>query len=667
MPDVQQQLESRFRDALARALGPEHADADPMVRASTNPKFGDYQANVAMSLGKQLGRKPRDVAEAILAALDVDGVCIKTEIAGPGFINLHLEDQYVADQLRAGIDVKVTSPQKVVVDYSGPNVAKEMHVGHLRSTIIGDTIVRILAKQGHEVQRQNHLGDWGTQFGRVMLGLWYEAVASKRNEKQRLAAWMRQAMELSRKPEKESPEQFQQRKGAQDQLLQEILPWQRDAFEEDIEGHIYFEPYVQNQFPDLQRLQELYTFASAITDFPAAKEHELQIRRDDGGFDLKSFAQLPSHIATFVQKPGEKRNGQEAIAWHKSVAVTVTACQAVYRRLGVLLNELDVRGESSYKDLLAGVITGLKDAGLLRDSDGAKVVFPEGFADREGQPLPLIVRKSDGGYLYATTDLAAARYRIHDLGAKRLVYVTDARQSQHFAMVFKTLRDAKWAGGDVRLEHVPFGTVLGADRKPFKTREGGTVKLVDLLDEAEQRAAKIIEEKKPELSADDRARIAHVVGIGALKYADLSSDRIKDYVFDWDRMLAFDGNTAPYIQNAYVRVRAIFRKAKEQGVSTEVGSDAIALADPAERALAVKLLQFGGAIATVADSLEPHRLCTYLYELASAFHQFYERCPVLSTETDAPTRASRLALSDLTSIVLRDGLSLLGIDVFEQM
>ncbi len=585
MPDTQHILEQRLSSAIASAIGQDHADQDPQIRPSTNPKFGDYQANLAMGLAKKLGQNPRQLAQQIIDRLDTAGVCDRVDVAGPGFINLHLSNTFLSDQISAVANdadrfgaAPADPPQTVVVDYSGPNVAKEMHVGHLRSTLIGDCLSRVLAFQGHDVIRQNHLGDWGTQFG----------------------------------------------------MLIEILHDKRDE---------------KGDLP----LNQLYQQAKRQFD-------------EDPGFADRARKRVVS------LQQGDL--GSQAY-WEALVGMSKQYFQQVYGRLDVGLTETDFRGESFYNPMLPGVIEGLQNRGVLQTSQGAAVVFPPGFQDREGQALPLIVRKSDGGYLYATTDLAAAQYRIARLKARRLIYVTDARQSQHFAMVFATLQQAGWGGGEagdgsggVKLEHVPFGTVLGKDNKPFKTRSGDTVKLIDLLDEAEKRAEQIISQKNPGLPESQRSAIAHTVGIGALKYADLSNDRIKDYVFDWDRMLAFDGNTAPYLQNAYVRIQSIFRKGDID--ATGLRGETIIISEPAERALAVKVLGWPAVIEAVACHLEPHRLCTYLYELASTFHRFYEKCPVLGA-SDESSRNSRLALCALVAGVLEKGLGLLGIGVVEQM
>jgi arginyl-tRNA synthetase len=581
MADPQKVLEQRLSQAIVKAFGAEHAGVDPLVRASANAQFGDFQANAAMSLGKQLGSKPRDVAQQVVDALEVGDLCQQVDIAGPGFINLRLREDYLGEQatrLSGDATLGVQPPaqrQRVVVDYSSPNVAKEMHVGHIRSTIIGDTLVRVLGRLGHEVIRQNHVGDWGTQFGMLIEHL----------------------RDLGVKPGQAS------------------MP--------------------------VSDLNALYQDAKRKFD-------------EDAAFADRSRARVVALQAG---------DADTVALWQQLVRESYHHFTQVYERLGVLLGEADIRGESFYNPQLAGVVQTLERAGLLQISQGAAVVFPPGFADKEGQPLPFIVRKSDGGYLYATTDLAAARYRIEDLKAQRIIYVTDSRQAQHFAMLFAVLGQAGWSSG-VRLDHVAFGSILGADRRPFKTREGGTVRLLDLLDEAEQRALQAVMEKGAELSPQQQRQVARTVGIGALKYADLSSDRIKDYVFDWGRMLALEGNTAPYLQNAYVRIRSIFRKGAVDAAS--LSSASITVAQPAERALALKLLQFGSVVASVAESLEPHRLCTYLYELATGYHQFYEQCPVLKAD-DAATRASRLRLSDTVARTLADGLGLLGIGTVEQM
>ncbi len=590
MADLPAALEDLLGRAVVDAMGAEFAGTDPILRPAGDPRFGDYQANLAMGLAKRLKRKPRDVAEAIVASLaavpEADELLEQVQVAGPGFINLTLRGRALAAAAgamladdRLGLAAE-DRPEHVVVDYSSPNVAKQMHVGHLRSTVIGDALARVLAYRGHRITRQNHLGDWGTQFGMLIEHL--ADVGFKPGE-------MRQRAEAA-----------------------------------------------------IGDLNELYQQAKAKFDADA------------------DFADRARRRVVALQA------GDDATLslWRDLVEESKKHFNDIYRRLNVQLTDADIRGESFYNDQLASVVQELERAGLVSASQGAAVIYLEGFKDRDGNDLPMLVRKSDGGYLYATTDLAAARYRVRELEVDRIIYVTDARQSQHFAMLFAALRKAGWADERVRLDHVPFGTILGPDRKPFKTREGGTVRLIDLLDEAEQRAEKVIEQKNPDLSPDDRKQVSRVVGIGAVKYADLANDRTRDYVFDWSRMLALDGNTAPYLQNAYVRIRSIFRKGEIDPAALDAA--AITMTDEAERALIRHLLAWPGVIDAVAEHLEPHRLCNFLYELASAYHRFYERCPVLTAD-DAATRASRLALCHLVARTLAQGLDLLGIETVEMM
>jgi len=579
MTDVQTTLHDAFRAAIAAAFGPEFADADPLIRLSANPEFGDYQANAAMGLAKRLHRPPREVAQAIVSGLELSDIAEKPGIAGPGFINIRLSASFLnraarelASDPRLGIPA-AESPETVVVDYSCPNVAKEMHVGHLRTTIIGDAIARILAFLGHRVIRQNHLGDWGTQFGMLI-----EHIAD--------------------------------------------LGWK--------DGSAY----------SIGDLNELYRASKVKFDADPA------------------FADRARRRVVALQSG----DGPTVSLWKLLIGESKKHFDVVYAVLGVLLDDGDYRGESFYNPMLAPTVEELLNSGIAVISEGAACVFPPGFTGPEGGPTPLIVRKSDGGFGYDATDLAALRYRIRELHATRLIYVTDARQSRHFAMVFKGAEMAGWLAGGARAEHVPFGTVLGGDGKPFKTRSGDTVKLSDLLSEAEKRAFDIVSGKSPDTPEAERRALARAVGIGAVKYADLSNDRIKDYVFDWDRMLSFDGNTAPYLQNAYVRIRSIFRKAEAQGVKPSEAD----CRTTEERNLALALLQFGGIVESVARTLEPHRLCGYLYDLASQFHSFYEKCPVLAAE-DAAVRGSRLALCGQVAAVIAKGLELLGISVVEKM
>ncbi|EYF00142.1 arginine--tRNA ligase [Chondromyces apiculatus] len=575
-------LGQRFEAALAAALGAEHAKTDPALRRSVH---ADYQANVAMALGKRLGRPPREVAQAIVDRLDVADLCTRVELAGPGFINLHLRDETLARELTdlaqdARLGVPSPTPETVVIDYSSPNVAKEMHVGHLRSTVIGDALARTLEALGHRLIRQNHLGDWGTPFGMLIEHLLDRSAESGAGEAGSDAA----------------------------------------AAIADLDG--------------------FYREARAKFDADPA------------------FAERSRRRVVLLQGGDEATLG----LWRRLVATSTRYFSVIYRSLGITLTEQDHAGESRYNPELRGVIEELSGKGLVTESEGALCVFPPGFTGKEGQPLPLIVRKQDGGYGYATTDLAAVRYRLRDLGATRLLYVVGAPQSQHFAMVFEAARQAGWLAPPARAEHVAFGSVLGPDKKMFKTRSGETVKLAALIDEAAERATKVVTEKNPDLDPETTAAVGRAIGIGAVKYADLSSDRIKDYIFDWGRMLAFEGNTAPYLMYAHARIRSIFRKAEGEGES--VG--AIVVKERPERALALELLRFGTVVSEVGDTLEPHRLCGYLFDLAGAFTSFYEQCPVLKAP-EAATRGSRLALCNLTARVLARGLSVLGIEAPERM
>jgi arginyl-tRNA synthetase len=575
MPTVLSQLDQKFRAAIKAAFD---LDADPILASSQNEKFGDYQSNAAMGLAKILAKKtgqksnPRAIAEQIKAKLDLGEMASEITIAGPGFINVRLSPQWVAKQLSAPLIEKAANPQRIVVDYSGPNIAKEMHVGNLRSTIIGDAMSRILEAQGHQIIRQNHIGDWGTQFGMLIAKLKIELPGD---------SWCD-----TTKP--------------------------TEAYLKDLED---FYQTAKKQF------DEDPNFAAQARRNVAALQ--------SGEIDAKRF-------------------------WAFIVAQTRIQYQAIYDRLGVKLTPTDERGESSYNNELASVVAELKSKNIAVESQGAVVVPVPGYES------PLIIQKSDGGYLYGTTDLAAIRYRMQDLHAQRIVYTHDSRQQQHFAQVFWTAEKAGWAAPGT-LFYAPFGTMLGEDGKPFRTRTGGTVKLKELLDEAEERALKVVTEKNPELPEDRRKAIAHAVGIGGVKYSDLAKDRISDYHFSFDKMLALDGNTAPYLQYAHARICSIRRKDAGQAQANAP----IHLQSPFESALAKHILRFGEIVELSARELKPHHLCTYLYDLATRFSAFYENCPVLQSE---PTvRESRLALCKLTAKALETGLDLLGIEHPEQM
>ena len=664
MPTIAAQLDRAFRDAITAAFG---FESDPLLGVAQNDKFGDYQSNAAMGLAKTLNERtgqkqnPRAIAEQIKAKLSLAGVADEVSIAGPGFINVRLSPAWLSQQLAAaGADpsgrlniAPAAAPQAVVVDYSSPNIAKQMHVGHLRSTIIGDAVARTLDFHGDRVVRQNHLGDWGTQFGRVVLAMWYEAVFSESNHHAKLDELMERQQRASKDRDA----------AALALVVSELATFHRQFISNDVSGETYFEPYLKRGALDLEELERAYTFVSAVTDSAQAKAEVIPNERHGD----RTLAELPRLITTFIQNRHHPNrwNEQEYLAWEKARAVTLDACNAIYRQLDVQLADPSIqseqidRGESFYNPFLADVVRELKEKKIAVESDGAVVVEVPGYEN------PLIIQKSDGSYNYGTTDLAAIRFRTNELGARRIVYLTDNRQIQHFAQVFWTARKAGWAEG-IELEHAFFGTMLGPDGKPFKTRSGDVVRLRDLLTEAEERAEKIVTEKSPELPPAQRQSIAHAVGVGAVKYADLSKDRTSDYVFAWERMLSFDGNTAPYLQNAHVRVHGIFRKARSIGLDpTKIDHARIRLDTPHELSLAKHLLRLGEVLEIVVRELKPHHLTNYLYDLANRFHAFFEHCPVLQSEE--PTRDSRLALIDLVGRTLALGLDLLGIEHPEQM
>ena len=579
MPDPAAVVVERVAAVVAR-LYPDMTDAlDTAARPS---EHADAQVNVAMGLAKRVGKKPRDVAEQIVAALDLRGVCSDVTVAGPGFLNLTYENEYLGKLLqdaardpRLGVHQAATA-ETVVIDCSAPNVAKEMHVGHLRSTVIGDALVRMCEAVGHRVIRENHIGDWGTPFGMLIEHL----------------------IDLGE------------------------VDAARELSVGDLDGF----------------------YKQAHAKFDASPEFQERARQ--------RVVQLQGGDADTLR------------LWNLLVAESARYFATVYEKLGVKLTHADLRGESVYNDLLASVVTRLRDAKLLVTDDGAEVVFPAGFTNRDNAPLPLIIRKQDGGYNYATTDLACVIDRVERLQATLMLYVVGTPQAQHLSMIETVAKDAGWLRESTRMAHVAFGSVLGSDRKMLKSRTGDSVKLVELLDEAVQRAEASIAEKNPELSPAERQKVARMIGIGAVKYADLSSDRIKDYVFDWERMLSFDGNTAPYLQYAHARICSIFRRA---GTSRDAASHTTpVLSHPSERALALWLLQYDSAVWDALERYSPHRLCTYLYELSSRYTSFYEQCSVLKAESEV-MRDSRLALCDLTARILADGLQMLGIDAPEQM
>jgi arginyl-tRNA synthetase len=580
MADPREVLAERVKDALSAAFGAEYADADPLIRPS---QFADFQANVALPLAKRLGRPPRDVAAELARHLDLAGVAGQPEVSGPGFINITLSSDWIAAQASGLLNdprlgaASPAAPQTIVVEYSSPNVAKEMHVGHLRTTIVGDALARILDFAGHRVIRDNHLGDWGTPFG---------------------------------------------------MLIEHMLDVGEDSAEA---GLLITDP---NSFYQAARRK----FDSDQVFAERARSRVVKLQAGD---------------------PDTMR------LWQHLVDLSKGYLHRIYRQLGVTLTDEDIRGESFYNAMLADVCTDLERLGVAVISDGALCAFPPGFAGRDGEPLPVIIRKSDGGYNYSTTDLATIRYRVDELHVDRAIYVVGSSQALHFQMVFAVARQAGWIPPGARFEHAQIGNVLGPDGKLLRTRTGETIKLSALLDESVERAAKVVDELEAGSGVDEHARkeIAEPVGIGAVKYADLSTALDSEYVFDWSRMISFKGNTGPYLQYATARIRSIFRKA---GLAPEAMAAPIELTEDAERALALRLLGFGAVISQVAETAEPHKLAAFLFEVASAFTTFYEQCPVLQAPTDS-VRRSRLALSALALGVLTTGLSLLGVPVPERM
>jgi arginyl-tRNA synthetase len=585
MKSILSQLKNAVSQALVKAFGDEFGNTDPLVVQASNPKFGDYQSNVALSLTKILKKNPREIAQTIIDTLDLNDICETPSIAGPGFINFALKPSYLETLLkelqgcdRLGVET-VTNPQKVIVDFSSPNIAKEMHVGHLRSTIIGDSIARILEFRGQAVLRLNHVGDWGTQFGMLIT-------------------------------------------------------------------------YLKEAYPDALTQADALDIGDLVGFYKKAK-----VRFDED----ETFKEASRQQVVKLQS-GDAESKQ---AWDLLCEQSRREFQKIYDVLDIQLTE---RGESFYNPYLADVVTALDEVGLLEKDAGAQCVFLEGFKNKDGDRLPLIVQKSDGGFNYATTDLAAIRYRIKEDKAQRIIYVTDSGQAGHFAQVFQVAERAGFIPDNVEVVHVPFGLVQGEDGKKLKTRAGDTIKLKDLLDEAVIRSRADLEKR---LAEDDRQEspefiehAAKVVGIGAVKYADLSQNRTSNYIFSFDKMLALQGNTAPYMLYAYVRVQGVSRQG-DIDLATLPTDTPILLTEAAELALAKHLLQLSEVLISVEQDLMPNRLCEYLYDLSRKFNQFYEACPILKAEGDR--RISRLILADTTARTLKLGLSLLGIEVLDRM
>ncbi len=583
--NIKQILNEKVKAAMVAAGLP--SDTNPAISISNRPQFGDYQANGVMGAAKKLKTNPRELATKVVEQLDLTGIANKVELAGPGFINIHLDPQWLATQLakasqdeKLGVSQRGTTAndkaQTVVVDYSAPNLAKEMHVGHLRSTIIGDAVVRTLAFRGDKVIRQNHMGDWGTQFGMLLAHL-----------KDKLAA----------------------------------------------------NEVAETALADLENFY---------------REAKVRFDNEEG------FADRAREYVVKLQSG----DAECAKLWQQFIDISIAHSEEIYKKLNVTLTRDDIMGESAYNEDLPKVVSELLEKGIAVKDQGAVVVFINEMANKDGEPSVLIVQKSGGGYLYATTDLAACRYRSNQLAADRIIIFTDARQSLHFKQVEIVARKAEFLPEHVAYDHCPFGMMMGDDGKPFKTRSGGTIKLAELLDEAISRAADLIKSKNPDYSDEQLNEIATKVGIGAVKFADLSKNRTSDYIFNWKTMLSFEGATAPYLQYAYARIQSIFNKA---GVSADNLPNQFAIIEPQEKALALKLLQLEEVIDAVISECTPNLLCNYLYELASLYMSFYEACPILKDGISDEIKHSRLALCLFISNTLKQGLELLGIETMERM
>ncbi|ARV57760.1 arginine--tRNA ligase [Nostocales cyanobacterium HT-58-2] len=586
MKATQEKLKLKLQEALSAAFGAEYAGVDPILVLASNPKFGDYQANVALPLAKQLGQQPRAIAQQIVDKLDISDICKPPEVAGPGFINLKLQTEYLEAQLKAiqadprlGV-APVKNPKRVIVDYPSPNIAKEMHVGHLRPAVIGDCLSRIVEFVGHDVQRISHVGDWGTPFGMLIA-------------------------------------------------------------------------YLEKAYPEALTTTETLNLGDLSSFYREAKKL----------FDTDENFQEAARQAVVKLQAGDEKT---LLAWKIVCQLSSRAYQVIYNLLGIA--SFLERGESFYNALLPEVVEELDKKDLLVENQGAKCVFLDGFTNREGEPLPLIVQKSDGGYNYAATDLAAIRYRVEVDKVQRVIYPVGAEQTNHFAQIFQVGRKAGWITDDVEFVHAPFGLVLGEDGQKLKTRSGEAVRLRDLLEGAIAHARADIEKRVQEEGREETEEfinnVAQVIGISAVKYADLSQNRTSNYIFSYDKMLALKGNTAPYMLYAYVRTQGISREGNIE--FEKLGTDAqILLREETELTLAKHLLQLDEVISEVEKDLLPNRLCEYLYQLSDKFNKFYENCPVLKAEE--PVRTSRLVLCDLTARTLKLGLSLLGIGILERM
>ena len=679
-------LEERISAAMREVSG---ENVPAVVTPAKDPKFGDYQANGVMALAKKLKTNPRELAQKVLAQVDLTDICEKPEIAGPGFINLRLKSDFLSKALieisadsknHLGIS-RVDKPKRIVVDFSGPNIAKQMHVGHLRSTIIGDCICRILEFLGHTVIRQNHIGDWGTNFGMVILGLWHMCMDEKIHDNQ-----------LYYETEPVILKDYASNKEKLKKLCQDIRgrhekDWEEDSYPVRGDGKKYFKPFLEgldkletrNKSEIWGKILAAYQYVNLLEE-SASEDLKVTTRKKiNGSWEYLPipYESLSRHITTMLQNIDDPDNEQEKKAWELVTKISLQHCETLYGQLNVKITDKDfdyrvVRGESFYRRALGPMVKRLVKNRVASKSEDAICVELEGFKNKDGTPLPFMIQKSDGAHLYQTFDLEALRWRVRWLKADKIIYVTDARQNLHFQMLFKAAEKAKWNepfGKKVELIHVAFGSVLSENGKPLKTREGENVKLKDLLDEAVERAKAVVDEKNPELPQEKKEKIAKAVSIGAVKYADYSNNRTSDYVFSFDKMLAMDGNTAPYMQYAYARIKSIERKGESRDVDIETELADIAelnLTDPAELDLAKQLIRYGEIIESAAADYRPNYLTAYLYELAQKFSGFYTDCPVLQAGPDK--RPTRLLLCDLTARTIRHGLSeLLGIEVVEQM
>jgi arginyl-tRNA synthetase len=644
------ELRSRLRTALVSFTDAPDSFVE-MLKPTTDTKFGDFQANCAMPLAKQHKQPPRDLAQALIAKLDVADLCEPPEIAGPGFINLRVKTERLAEETaklcrdgRLGV-ATVANPRTYVIDYSSPNVAKPMHVGHLRSTVIGHALYKVLQFLGHKVLSDNHVGDWGTQFGMIIYGYknFRDDAAYQQAPVAELARLYRLVNQLSDYHEVVA--------GLPALELQ--LPLQEQAVA-TAKAAASANPADKDAARHLKRLEQ--DLAAAKDEIQSAQKKISVVELDPG---LKALVETHPQIAELSRRETAKLHAGDAEnkrLWDEFVPQCLAALQSVYERFGVHFDM--TLGESWYNPMLAGIVDELKRKNLAVESNGAMCVFIE------GNDAPFIVQKADGAFTYATTDLATIRYRVETLHADASLYVVDSRQGEHFQLLFTTAR--KMGFDKTEFRHVSFGTVLGDDRRPFKTRSGDTVGLESLLDEAVLNARKIVDENSSHLSDQERARVAELVGLGAIIYVDLHHNRDSDYVFSWEKMLATNGDTATYIQYAYARVCGILRKGEVDPVALRQSDASVVISQPEERLLALQLNAFDRAVSDVAIDYRPNLLTQYLFETANVFAQFYDKCPVLK-EPDQALRTSRLLLCDATARVLKQGLDLLGIGVAEQM